>query len=241
MAYRIGIDVGGTFTDFLIVDEDTGDARLFKAPSTPDDPSRAVIDGLAAMLASFGMSADELASVTHGTTVATNAVLEGRGARVGLLCTEGFEHVLHLARGETPGPLAGWVTMIKPDPLAAVEDTRGIAERTGSHGEVIVALDEAQAVAALDELVERGIDSLAISLINAYAGPAHEQRLRDLASELHPHLSVSISSDVLPEFREYERTNVVVMNAYIRPSPVGLPGAAPDGPAREWARGPRSP
>jgi 5-oxoprolinase (ATP-hydrolysing) len=217
VAYRIGIDVGGTFTDFLIVDEDTGEARLFKAPSTPDDPSRAVIDGLASMLAGFEMSAGEIASVTHGTTVATNAVLEGRGARVGLLCTEGFEHVLHLARGETPGPLAGWVTMIKPDPLAAVDDTRGIVERTGAGGEVLLELDEEQATAAVDDLVERGIDSLAISLINAYAGPAHERRLRDIASRRHPHLSVSISSDVLPEFREYERTNVVVMNAYIRP------------------------
>jgi 5-oxoprolinase (ATP-hydrolysing) len=217
MSYRIGIDVGGTFTDFLIVEEDTGEARLFKRPSTPDDPSRAVIDGLAALLAEYQIAPGEISSVTHGTTVATNAVLEGRGARVGLLVTEGFEHVLHLARGETPGPLAGWVTMVKPEPLAAVEDTRGIAERMDAHGQVITPLDEAGALAAIDELVAKGIDSLAISLLNSYAGPDHEQRIRDLALERHPQLSISVSSEVLAEFREYERTNVVVMNAYIRP------------------------
>ena len=217
MGFRIGIDVGGTFTDFLVVDESSGATRLFKCPSTPDDPSRAVVEGLTTMLDQFAISAADIASVTHGTTVATNAVLEGRGARVGLLCTEGFEHVLHLARGETPGPLAGWVTMIKPEPLAAVEDTRGIVERIGAHGEVVIALDEAQAVAAIDELVAQGIDSLAISLLNSYARPDHEQRLRDLARARHPELSISVSSEVLAEFREYERTNVVVMNAYIRP------------------------
>jgi len=217
VAYRIGIDVGGTFTDFLVVDEDGGQTRLFKLASTPDDPSRAVIAGLRALLSQYGIAAAEVASVTHGTTVGTNAVLEGRGARVGLLCTRGFEHVLHLARGETPGPLAGWVTMIKPDPLASVEDTRGIDERTSAHGEVVVAMDEADAIAAIDELVDRGIDSLAISLLNSYARPDNERRLGELVLERHPQLSISISSDVLAEFREYERTNVVVMNAYIRP------------------------
>jgi N-methylhydantoinase A/oxoprolinase/acetone carboxylase beta subunit/N-methylhydantoinase B/oxoprolinase/acetone carboxylase alpha subunit len=217
VGYRIGIDVGGTFTDFLVVDERSGVSRLFKRPSTPEDPSRAVVAGLVALLQQYGIAAAEIVSITHGTTVATNAVLEGRGARVGLLCTEGFEHVLHLARGETPGPLAGWVTMIKPPPLAAVEDTRGIAERVDARGGVIRPLDEAGAIAAIDDLVDQGIDSLAISLLNSYVRSAHELRLRDLAIERHPHLSISVSSEVLPEFREYERTNVVVMNAYIRP------------------------
>src|SRR4029079_17958586 len=137
--------------------------------------------------------------------------------RVGLLCTQGFEHVLHLARAETPGPLSGWLTMIKPDPLAAVEDTRGIVERIGADGAVVTALDEQQARAAIDDLVGSGITSLAISLIHSFACPDHELRLRELVHERDAEVSVSLSCEVLPEFREYERTNVVVMNAYIRP------------------------
>src|SRR5690349_4758634 len=106
MTYRVGIDVGGTFTDFLIVDETTGAMTLHKAPSTPDDPSRAVITGLETALGRLSIDPAEVSCIMHGTTVATNAVLEGKGAKVGLLCTRGFEQVLHLARGETPGPLA---------------------------------------------------------------------------------------------------------------------------------------
>ena len=219
--YRLGVDVGGTFTDFLLLDEVTGSTILHKTPSVPEDPARGVLNGLRKLAESTGISPDEIAQVMHGTTVATNAVLEGRGACVGLLCTEGFEQVLHLARGETPGPLAGWVTMIKPEPLAAIEHTRGVRERMSARGEVVRELDLDGALAAVDELIDTGIESLAISLINAFANPAHERRLRDALRTRHPGLSVSISSDVLPEFREYERTNVVVMNAYIRPRMAG--------------------
>ena len=218
---RLGVDVGGTFTDFLLVDEETGRTVLYKTPSDPGDPSRGVLAGLRQLLQSDGMPAGRLERVMHGTTVATNAVLEGRGARVGLLCTEGFEQVLHLARGETPGPLAGWVTMIKPEPLAAIELTRGVRERVGAHGEVTRELDLDAALRDVDELLDAGIESLAISLLNSFANPEHERRLRDAIAERHPRLSVSISSDVLPEFREYERTNVVVMNAYVRPRMAG--------------------
>jgi 5-oxoprolinase (ATP-hydrolysing) len=218
LAFRVGIDVGGTFTDFLLLDEVSGKTFLFKTPSTPHDPSEAVLVGLKALLKEAQVSAGDVSQVMHGTTVATNAVLEGRGAKVGLLCTEGFEQVLHLARGKTPGPLAGWVSMIKPEPLAALENTRGVKERISATGEVVLPLDDVNALEAADQLVEAGIESLAISLINSYANREHEQRLRDMVHERHPELSISISSEVLPEFREYERTNVVVMNAYVRPN-----------------------
>lgn len=217
MAQRVGIDVGGTFTDLLLVDEGSGESHVAKVPSSTDDPSRGALGGLTRLLADAGVDPAGVARVMHGTTVATNAVLQGRGARVGLLTTEGFEQVLHLARGETPGPLSGWVTMIKPEPLASLEDTRGIRERTGAHGEVVIPLDEARCAASVDELVASGVGAIAISLINSYANPAHERRLRELIAQRHPDVPVSLSSEVLPEFREYERTNVVVMNAYVRP------------------------
>jgi N-methylhydantoinase A/oxoprolinase/acetone carboxylase beta subunit/N-methylhydantoinase B/oxoprolinase/acetone carboxylase alpha subunit len=221
VTYRVGVDVGGTFTDFLLFEEESGASTAHKTPSTPRDPAVGLLRGLRDLLERAGVSPDEVTHLMHGTTVSTNAVLEGRGARVGLLTTQGFEQVLHLARGETPGPMAGWVTMIKPDPLAAVEDTRGVRERVSAQGEVVLELDEEQARSAIEELVGRGVESLAISLLNSYANPDHERRLRELLRELHPELSVSISSDVLPEFREYERTNVVVMNAYVRPRLAG--------------------
>lgn len=217
MPFRVGIDVGGTFTDLLLLNESDGSTSLFKIPSTPHDPAEGVLNGLRTLLRESGIPPTDVGRVMHSTTVATNAVLEGRGAKVGLLCTEGFEQVLHLARGETPGPLAGWVTMIKPDPLAAVENTRGVRERIDARGEIVLELDVSQALAAIEELIDHGIESLAISLINSYANPEHERRLRDIARARYPELSISLSSDVLPEFREYERTNVVVMNAYVRP------------------------
>ncbi|MEZ5099942.1 MAG: hydantoinase/oxoprolinase N-terminal domain-containing protein [Thermoleophilia bacterium] len=189
MAWRVGIDVGGTFTDLILVDEASGATRLAKVPSTPDDPSRGALAGLAQLLADAGVEPAAVARVMHGTTVATNAVLTGRGARVGLLTTAGFEQVLHLARGETPGPLAGWVTMVKPDPLAAVEDTRGVRERLDARGRVVVPLDEAQAREAIGELLARGVESIAISLLHAYASAAHERRLAELVAELAPGLS----------------------------------------------------
>ncbi|MGI9659469.1 MAG: hydantoinase/oxoprolinase family protein, partial [Gaiellaceae bacterium] len=215
---RVGIDVGGTFTDVLVIDEGSGRTHLGKVPSTPDQPDLAALTGLASVLRDAEVAAESVAHVMHGTTVATNAVLTGRGARVGLLTTAGFEQVLHLARGETPGPLAGWVTMVKPDPLAAVEDTRGVRERMGAGGVVVEALDEEQARNAITELLARGVEAIAISLLHAYANADHERRLGELVAEQAPDLTVSLSSDVLPEFREYERTNVVVMNAHVRPT-----------------------
>ena len=228
MSYRVGIDVGGTFTDLLLFDDDSGGVLAHKTPTTPSDPSQGFVRGLRELLKMAGVDPVDVKHVMHGTTVSTNAVLEGRGSRVGLLTTEGFEQVLHLARGETPGPLAGWVTMVKPDPLAAVEDTRGVRERMSAQGEVIRELDTAQAATVIEELLDRGVESLAISLLNSYANPRHEREVRELALKLHPNLSVSISSDVLPEFREYERTNVVVMNAYVRPRLAGYAGRLRD-------------
>ncbi|MDP6560985.1 MAG: hydantoinase/oxoprolinase family protein, partial [Candidatus Binatia bacterium] len=153
----------------------------------------------------------------HGTTVATNAILERKGARVGLLVTEGFQQILHLARSQTPGPLAGWMIMVKPDPLASLEDTRGVQERVDPQGRVVHALNEEKLQQVLKELRDRDVESLAVSLLHSYADPSHEERIREVATDVCPELPITLSSEILPEFREYERTQTAVVNAYIKP------------------------
>ncbi|HJM50788.1 MAG TPA: hydantoinase/oxoprolinase family protein [Alphaproteobacteria bacterium] len=217
MSCRLGIDVGGTFTDLLLFNGTSGDIHLLKTPSTPEDQSVGILKGIQDILAESGIAPAEVQGVLHGTTVSTNIVLEEKGARVGLLVTENFEQVLHLARSQTPGPLAGWIIMEKPDPLADLEHTRGIQERVNARGEVVKPLDEAGARQAIRELLEAGVESLTISLLHSYANPAHEERLAALVRELDADIPISLSSQILPEFREYERTLVTVMNAYVRP------------------------
>ena len=222
MTARLGIDVGGTFTDLLLLDEDNGEIRLLKTPSTPADQSIGIIDGTTALLDRANVRPGDIRTVLHGTTVSTNIVLEEKGAKVGLLVTENFEQVLHLARSQTPGPLAGWMIMQKPDPLADLEHTRGVPERIDARGRVLQPLDESRAREAIRELLDAGVESITVSLMHSYANDAHEQRLKALIMEMvletGADVPVSLSSEILPEFREYERTLVTVMNAYVRPS-----------------------
>lgn len=224
MAYRLGVDVGGTFTDLMLVDDAGGPVYRVKTPTTPSDPSAGVLTGVRRILEASDARPETLDSVMHGTTVATNAVLESKGARVGLITTRGFKQILHLARSQTPGPLAGWIIMVKPDPPAALEDTREAAERIDAQGKVIAPLDDAQVKRIIDDLVQSGVESLTVSLINAYANPEHERRIKALVAASHPDFPVTISSDVLPEFREYERTLTACMNAYVRPKVSGYVG-----------------
>ncbi|MER3409244.1 MAG: 5-oxoprolinase [Thermoleophilia bacterium] len=217
MAYRLGVDVGGTFTDLLLVHDETGAMYRVKTPSTPSDPSQGVLAGVRRICQESGISPGEIAFLQHGTTVATNAMLEAKGARVGLITTQGFKQILHLARSQTPGPLAGWIIMIKPDPPAALEDTREARERMSAQGEVVVPVDREQVREIVRDLVESGVETLTVSLINSYANPAHEREIRDIIEDLYPGFPVTISSDVLPEFREYERTLTACLNSYVRP------------------------
>jgi N-methylhydantoinase A len=214
---RLGVDVGGTFTDLLLHDTESGQLWLAKVPSTPQDQSLGVLDGIRAIAGIAGVAAGDLDTILHGTTVATNAVLEKRGARVGLLTSEGFRWILHLAEAWTPGPLFGWMIYEKPEPIAAVEDTRALAERIGADGSVLSALDEAGARTAIADLRDRGVEAVTVSLVNSFANPAHEQAVARIVREEAPALPVSISSEVLPEFREYERTVTTVVNAYVSP------------------------
>src|SRR6476660_9363033 len=164
MAYRLGVDVGGTFTDLFLVDD--GDHRQWrvKTPSTPSDPSQGVLTGVARICEAAGIAPGDLANVVHGTTVATNAVLESKGARVGLITTRGFGQILHLARSQTPGPLAGWIIMIKPDPPASLADTREAVERMDARGNTLVPVDREQVKTIIQDLVDDGVESLTVSL-----------------------------------------------------------------------------
>src|SRR5262249_48722318 len=154
MAYRLGVDVGGTFTDLLLSHDESGALHRVKTPSTPADPAQGVLSGVRRICEESGVSPGDLAYVMHGTTGTANALLEAKGARVGLTTTKGFRQILHLARSQTPGPLAGWIIMIKPDPPAALEDTREANERMSAHGEVVEPVDREQVTGIVRDLVD---------------------------------------------------------------------------------------
>ena len=189
MMFRIGVDVGGTYTDLVATDE-RGRTVFAKSPSTPADQSLGVMAGLDELARRLNVTRAEMLAATdrlvHGTTVATNAILEGKGARVGLVTTHGFRQVLQIARSFVPGGLAGWIIWPKPEPLAALEDTVEVRGRIGSDGTVVTELDEDDVRTQLRKLAGQGIEALSISLINSYANPAHEQRVAEIAAEELP-------------------------------------------------------
>jgi len=217
MAYRLGIDVGGTFTDLLLADEETGKLFPVKTPSTPADPSVGVMTGIDRICELSGITHDKIDYLMHGTTVATNAVLESKGAKVGLLVTEGYRQVLHVARSWTPSPVGAWLIMVKPEPLALLENTIEVMGRMDAKGHEIRPINEGKLRRDLKKLADSGVEAITISLINSYANPDHEIKVREIVREMYPNLPTSISSEILPEFREYERTQTAVMNSYVRP------------------------
>jgi N-methylhydantoinase A len=217
MGYRLGVDVGGTFTDLLLFNVDTGGFWRHKTPSTPQDSSEGILNGVNAICAEAGVDAKDIEYFLHGTTVATNAVLEGKGARVGLIVTEGFRDIMQIARSFVPGGLAGWIIWPKPQPLAALEDTVTVGGRMDAAGKEVRPLDEASARSALTQLKNQGVEAITVSFINAYANGAHEKRVGELACEIMQDVPVSLSHEVLPEMQEYERTLTTVANAAVRP------------------------
>jgi len=218
MAYRLGVDVGGTFTDFLLMNDETGETHTAKVPSTPEDSSIGVLNGIARVCEETGINPTDIRLVMHGTTVATNAVLTGRGAKVGLVTTAGYEDTLQVARSYCPGGLAGWVSYIKSPLLAPLELTIGAHERLASDGSVVTPLDAERLREDLRTLHATGeVEALTICFINAYINREHEEQARAIASEIFTDTPISISSDVVPEMQEYERTETTVVNSYVRP------------------------
>ena len=213
----MGVDVGGTFTDVVCVFEGQRPV-VFKVPSTPADPGDAVIAAVERLAAAEGVEADSVAQIVHGTTVATNAVLERKGGRLGVIATEGFRDTLEIGR-----QLRRRMYEVRLDPqtpvfLAPRAMRLGVRERIGPRGEVIEPLDEASVHAALDRLVAGGAECIAVCLLFSFLNPAHERRVRDIALAAHPGLEISLSSEVDPAFREYERTAVTAFDAYIKPT-----------------------
>lgn len=217
MRFAVAVDTGGTFTDVTLFDRETGRMWTAKTPTTPDDPSRGFMNGIEAALEQAAVAPRELAQVFHGTTVATNLILEGKGAEVGLLTTSGFKHVLEIGRQDIPrrANLFAWIKPKRPVPPEGIFE---IPERLDVNGNILTELDEDAVRCATRTLQARGVGAIAICFLNSFIDPKHEQRAAELVVEAHPDALISISSDVLRLFREYERSMATVLNVYVMPA-----------------------
>lgn len=212
--YRLGIDIGGTFTDIVLLGED-GVVHTKKILSSPDDYSLAIEEGTRALLAETDITADAISEVSHGTTVATNAIIERKGVRVALVTTQGFRDVLEIARYRAPQLYD--VFFRKPEPLVERRLRFQVPERMAANGEVVTPLDAEAVDAVADRCVAEDVAAVAICFINAYANGAHEEEAAALFRARYPDLPVTVSSELVPQIQEYERTSTTVVNAYIRP------------------------
>ncbi len=216
---RIGVDVGGTFTDLYFSDDDQRIAVVEKVPSTPHDPSEAVINGIIKLCAKAGVSLSEIDQLVHGTTVATNTALTHTGAEVGMITTEGFRDILHIARHKKPYNFSlqqdlPWQTK----PLIKRRHRLTVKERiTAPNGEVLVPLDEDEVRERVHELKAAGVEAIAVCLLHSYLNPAHEQRIGEIVAEEFPEAYLSLSSEIVPLYREYERFSTTALNAYVGP------------------------
>lgn len=215
MSYRVGVDIGGTFTDFCVFEEATNRVHSLKVLSTPERPGAEVMEGLGQLAARHGVGAAEIAYFTHGTTVGVNTVIQRQGARLALFTTENFGDVLELARLKTPDPYD--LFSKRPVPLVPKDRVMGIAERILADGSVERPLDEASVARAVERATALAVEGIVVSLLNAYRNPAHERRIKAIVEGLAPGLPVFCSSEVWPIVREYERTVTAVINGYVQP------------------------
>ncbi|MGP8304285.1 hydantoinase/oxoprolinase family protein [Streptomyces inhibens] len=214
---RIGIDTGGTFTDVVALDEDTGDLITTKTPSTPSDPADGFMNGVAKVLGLMGCTGADVSAVVHGTTVATNQLLEDKIDRLGFITTEGYEFILEIARQAVPDGYGNSYFWVKPERIVPVDRVRTIGGRMDYLGNEVRPFDEAGARETARWFRDQGITTLGVCLLHAYANPAHEQRMRGILREEHPDAIVSISSEVLREYREYERSMTTLVDAAVKP------------------------
>lgn len=215
MSYILGVDVGGTFTDLALFDQDRGALLLAKVPSTPADPAQGVIHGIRQLIEEHDIAPHAITFLIHGTTVATNAILEGKGVPTALLATRGFGDILDIVRQDRPR-LYDWRAM-RPAPLVPRSQRWEVAERILYDGREALPLDENQVRQIISEIKAMGLTSIAVCYLHSYVNPIHEQRTGALIAQLYPEASVSLSCEVLPEIKEYERTSTTVMNATVMP------------------------
>jgi len=215
---RVGIDTGGTFTDVVAVDEDTGELATTKTPSTPADPAVGFMAGIDKVLGLLGLDGDALSAVSHGTTVATNRLLEGKVESLGFITTEGYEHVLEIARQSVPDGYGNSYFWVKPARIVPADRVKTVLGRLAVDGSEIRPFDADSALRAARFFKAAGIASIGVCFLHAYANPEHEHAMRDVLTQEHPSATVSISSDVLREYREYERSVTTLVDAAVKPA-----------------------
>ena len=213
--YRIGVDIGGTFTDFVLEDTVASSLKLGKVLTTPSDPSDAVMEGLGLLLDASKISANDVSVVVHGTTLATNAVIERTGANTGLLTTAGFRDVLAIGRESRYDYYDLQIEL--PEPLVPRPLRRGVIERADRDGNILTALDKESLKREVDALLTAGVESIAVCYLHSYRNPRHEHETAEYIAAVAPHVLVSCSCDISPEIREFERTSTTVINAYLQP------------------------
>ncbi len=217
MAWRLAVDIGGTFTDIVALEEASGELHLAKVPSTPDDPANGFINGIEHITEESQIAPADVAAVFHGTTVATNAILQRKYSPLGLVITHGYREALEVARQTVPGEFGDITWWIKPERVVPLELVRETCGRLDVEGSEIDAVDPDEVRATAAEFKALGVTAIAVSLLHSYRNPQHEQQVRELIREVYPECFISISSDILREYREYERTNTTCLNTALMP------------------------
>ena len=215
LPYKLGVDIGGTFTDTVLINEVTGEIHIDKVLTTPDDPSRAVISLVQRISDRVNISADSIGGIIHGTTLVTNAIIERKGVKTGLITTKGFRDILEIGREMRYDIYDLFAKM--PKPLVPRYLCTVVDERIGPDGDVIEALNEPEVNTVVERLLDQGVEAMAVSLLHSFRNPEHEQLVQKLIHQIDPNMVVSLSSEVVPEIREYERTSTTVANSYVRP------------------------
>jgi N-methylhydantoinase A len=215
MAYRLGIDIGGTFTDLVLLEESSGKLFFGKTLTTYDNPSNGIIAGTLELLKQQDIAADALTGIVHGTTLVTNAVIERRGVKTGLITTKGFEDVLEIGRELRYDIYDLFITV--PEPLVPRNLRVGVAERVDFKGNILTEISQDSIQIAVESLIEAGVSSIAVCLLNSFVNSKHEKQIKSYINSNYPNIYVSISAEVMPEIREYERSSATAMNAYVQP------------------------
>ncbi len=215
---RIGIDTGGTFTDVVAVDELSGEMATTKTPSTPSDPAIGFMNGVHKVLDTLGLGGDSISAVSHGTTVATNKLLEGKVENLGFITTEGYEFVLEIARQSVPDGYGNSYFWVKPDRIVPAHRVKTVGGRLAVDGSEVRPFDEESAVAAARWFRDQGINTIGVCFLHSYANDEHEIAMREVLEREHPEATVSISSEVLREYREYERSVTTLVDAAVKPN-----------------------